>query len=81
MGAKLEYMKWLSEHLKTCARFFVEQEDWEELRWLAEEFVTDAAQMEVLLEAAKSQKSPEGISMLMDVKRQRFPGTKKSFHL
>ncbi len=81
MGAKLEYIKWLSEHLKTCARFFVEQEDWEELRWLAEEFVTDAAQMEVLLEVAKSQKSPEGISMLMDVKRQRFPSTKKSFHL
>lgn len=79
--AREEYAIWLSEHLKEGAEFVLGQEDMEALRWLAEIFVTDSVQMEVILEEAKQKKSPQAVSMLMDIKYRRFPAKKKKFDL
>lgn len=80
-GARQEYACWLSENLHTGAEMCMLQGDMENLRWLAAHFVTEERQMELLLDAAKQQNMPEMVSMLMDVKHQRFPGKKKKFSL
>ncbi|MCI9082677.1 MAG: leucine-rich repeat protein [Lachnospiraceae bacterium] len=80
-GARQEYASWLSENLSSGAEFCFMQEDVDNLRWLAAEFVTEERQMELLLEAAKTQNKPAMVSMLMDVKHRRFPGKKRKFSL
>lgn len=79
--ARAEYAGWLSEHLQETAGFLVEQQEWEDLRWLAEQFVIDMGQMETILDVAKKQEKAEAISMIMDVKHRRFPVRKKKFCL
>ncbi len=80
-GAGQEYASWLAEHLSSGAELCFMQEDVDNLRWLAAEFVTEEKQMELLLEAAKTQNKPGIVSMLMDVKHRRFPGKKRKFSL
>ena len=53
----------------------------EAMRWLAEVFVSEDRQMELLLDTAKRREAPELVSLLMDVKHRRFPGKKKKFSL
>ncbi len=79
--AKQAYAQWLSEHLEEGAQYFLEQEDMENLRWLAQEFVTEEMQANQMLGMAKECRKPEAVSMLMDVKHERFPGKKKRFTL
>lgn len=79
-GAK-EYTHWLSENLRAGAERCVLQNDVEAMRWLAEEFASEDRQMELLLDTAKRREAPELVSLLMDVKRRRFPGKKKKFSL
>ncbi len=79
--ARTAYAGWLSEHLKTGAKYCLQHEHLQDLRWLAQTFVSEDRQMELLLEEAKQQDSPELVSMLMDARRRRFPGKKKKFSL
>ncbi len=44
-------------------------------------FAADLGQMELLLSEAKRQEAAEAVSMLMDVRRRRFPAGKKRFCL
>lgn len=76
-----EYAKWLSEYLREGASFLLEQGDMENLRWLTETFVTEPEQMEMVLEEAKRLEAVQAVSLIMDVKHQRFPAKKKKFCL
>lgn len=80
-NARSEYENWLREHLEETASFLIEEEKLEELRWMGEMFVQSSEELEVLLEVAKRKKSPEIISLLMDVRHQRFAVKKKKFCL
>ena len=51
------------------------------MRWLAETFVTTKEEMDVLLKQAANQEQAEKVSMLMDIKHQRFSQKKKKFSL
>lgn len=75
------YQQWLLEHLQKAAEMILEQEKIEDLRWLAEKFISKETQVDLLLEEAKLQQKPEAVSILMDLKHQRFPGKKKRFAL
>lgn len=79
--ARDAYAKWLSGHLREAALFLLEQEDMENLRWLIESFVTEAEQIEVVLEEAKRLEAVQAVSVIMDVKHQRFATKKKRFCL
>ncbi len=79
--ARAEYDEWLSEHMREAADFAMEQQEWEDLRWLTEEFVTDIGQIETILDVAKEREKAEAISLIMDVKHRRFPAGKKKFCL
>lgn len=79
--AKEEYAAWLREHLCETAGFLVEQQEWEDLRWLAEQFVTEFSEIETILEAAKRQEEAQAVSMVMDIRHRRFPVKKKRFCL
>ena len=79
--AKEDYAAWLAEHLQEAAFFLLEEQDMGSLRWLAETFAADLGQMELLLSEAKRQEAAEAVSMLMDVRRRRFPAGKKRFCL
>lgn len=79
--AREEYALWLSEHLKEAAAYFLTQEDRQELRWLAEDFVKEKAQADVLIQAANDRTDAEALSMLLDIVHRRFPGKKKKFML
>lgn len=76
-----EYTHWLWENLKAGAEFCVLRNDVEAMRWLAETFVSEDRQMELLLDTVKRREAPELVSLLMDVKHRRFPGKKKKFSL
>lgn len=80
-SARTVYEGWLSEHLAEGAEFCLQQGQMEDLRWLAEAFVTEKEQEELLLKKAKEQEAPEAVSMLMDVMHRRFSGKKKRFAL
>ncbi|MEY8390377.1 leucine-rich repeat protein [Lachnospiraceae bacterium 45-W7] len=75
------YAGWLSENLETGAAYCLKREYPEDLRWLAETFVTEEGQMELLLREAERQDAPEIVSMLMDARHRRFPAKKKKFSL
>ena len=79
--AKEDYAAWLAEHLQEAAFFLLEEQDMGSRRWLAETFAADLGQMELLLSEAKRQEAAEAVSMLMDVRRRRFPAGKKRFCL
>ncbi len=79
--ARRKYAGWLSEHLEAEAEYFLSQGDLEDLRWLAQEFIGDSEQMELLIEAAKRRGQTEAVSLLLDVGHSRFPGKKKKFGL
>ncbi len=75
------YAKWLSCHLREGASLLLEQADLENLRWLIERFVTESEQIEVVLKEAKRLAAAQAVSIIMDVKHQRFPVKKKKFCL
>lgn len=79
--SKSEYAKWLSEHLREGTSFLLEQEDVENLRWLTGIFVTETEQIDMVLEEAKRQEAAWAVSIIMDVKHQRFPAKKRRFCL
>lgn len=79
--ARAEYQKWLCVHLKEAAKSLLEREDMENLRWLAEKFASLPEQIEMILEETKRGQMPEAVSMVVDVKHQRFPAKKKKFCL
>ena len=78
---RASYQQWLSDHLQKAVEIILEQEKTEDLRWLAEKFTLQEAQLDLLLEEAKLQQKPEAIGMIMDLKHQRFPSKKKRFAL
>lgn len=79
--AREEYTQCLSAHLWEAASYLLEQENEKDLRWLAEVFVSTSEQMDVLLETAKQRENAQAVSMMMDVKRRRFPARKRKFCL
>lgn len=79
--SKCEYAKWLSEHLREGTSFLLEQEDIESLRWMTGIFVTETEQIDMVLEEAKRQEAAWAVSIIMDVKHQRFPAKKRRFCL
>lgn len=79
--AREEYAQWLLAHLWEAASYLLEQENGEDLRWLAEVFASTSGQLDVLLDAAKHQENAQAVSMMMDVKYRRFPIKKKKFCL
>lgn len=79
--AAAEYGVWLIEHLKEAAEVFIEQEKWEELRWMAEEFAETKEQMESMIRAANDKSDTEAISLLLDISHKRFAAKKKKFVL
>lgn len=80
-NARAEYAGWLSGHLQEAADFLVKLQEWEDLRWLAEKFVTDRNQMETILDVAKKQEKAQAISIIMDIRHRRFPVREKKFCL
>lgn len=78
---RISYQQWLFDHLRRAAAIILEQEKMEDLRWLAEKFILQQEQLDLLLEEAKLKQKAEAVSMLMDLKHQRFPGKKKRFAL
>ncbi|MDY5775196.1 MAG: hypothetical protein SPK14_05160 [Lachnospiraceae bacterium] len=55
------------------------QEERQLLVWLAEEFVTDVGQMDMLVEAV--QENAELLSLFMDISHNRFTQKTKGFSL
>ncbi|MBU5472412.1 leucine-rich repeat protein [Roseburia sp. MSJ-14] len=80
-NAKKDYILFLKKHLEQAANIFLQSEEQEKLRWLAETFVTTKEEMDILLKQAASQEQAEKVSMLMDIKHQRFSQKKKKFSL
>lgn len=80
-SARERYCKWLRQHLKEAAGYFLEQGKAEEFRWLAETFAETREELEVLLQAANDRKDSEELSHLMDILHRRFPGKRKRFTL
>ena len=80
-NAKKDYILFLKKHLEQAANIFLQNEEQEKLRWLAETFVTTKEEMDILLKQAASQEQAEKVSMLMDIKHQRFSQKKKKFSL
>ena len=79
--ARKNYEKFLIEHLEPAAAFFLKMEEKGKVRWLAEEFVSDKEQMNMLIQLATEQERTEILSMLMDIRHNRFPEKKKKFSL
>lgn len=73
------YRSYLEEHLKAAAEIFLMQEERQLLVWLAEEFVTDVGQMDMLVEAV--QENAELLSLFMDISHNRFTQKTKGFSL
>jgi hypothetical protein len=79
--AREEYTQWLLAHLWDASSYLLEQENGEDLRWLAESFASASEQIDVLLETAKRREDAQAVSIMMDVKHRRFPTKKKKFCL
>lgn len=80
-GARQEYESWLRAHLKEAAEYFLEQENKEELKWLADFLAGTKEEIQVIIQAANDRKDAETLSSLMYILHQRFPGKKKRFDL
>lgn len=79
--SRKSYEKFLTEHLQQAAEILLEQKEMQKLRWLAEQFIAQKEQMEVLTAVAVKQEDTEVISMLLDIRHHRFPKRKKKFSL
>ena len=84
MGLKKEavqsYESFLREHLTKAAALFQSEGEAELLRWLAEEFVQEKRELEVLMKAVSGDAA--AVSMFMDISKRRFSmGKKKGFSL
>ncbi len=71
-NARKEYTHWLSQNIRSGAEFCIMKKELDNMRWLAADFAADQGQIELLLDIAKQETLPEVVSMLMDIKHQRF---------
>lgn len=78
--AEQSYETFLKEHIEKAAELFQREGERELLRWLAEEFVHEKRELEVLMKAVAGDAA--AVSMLMDISKRRFSiGKKKGFSL
>lgn len=78
---KEEYRRFLGEHLKKAAAYFLEQGEMKKLKWMAESFADSQEELKLMLAAADEQKNGAAVSMLMDISHRRFPAGKRKFSL
>lgn len=79
--AEKEYSTWLRQHIREGAAYFLEQEQREALKWMAESFAETREELEQMIQAAGDRKNTELLSVLMDICHRRFPGKRKRFDL
>ena len=78
--AAQSYENFLREHMERAAELFQREGETELLRWLAEEFVHEKSELELLMKAVSGDAA--AVSMLMDISKRRFSiGKKKGFSL
>lgn len=78
--AAQSYENFLREHMERAAELFQREGETELLRWLAEEFVHEKSELEVLMKAVAGDAA--AVSMMMDISKRRFSiGKKKGFSL
>lgn len=75
------YADFLQQHMETAAEALLEREESQKLQWLAEEFITNGEQAELLIQTAVNRQETEMVSRLVDIKHRRFPEKKKKFSL
>lgn len=78
-AAKMEYEVFLRNHLKEAGILLREREEADRLFWLAEQFVTEQKELEILIGIAAD--TPQMLSRLLDISHQRFPKKSKGFSL
>lgn len=77
--AEKDYADFLGEHLGEAGRVFADRGEREVLSWLAEEFVKDSQEMDVLLSGVE--KNAEVTSLLINISHNRFKPKTKGFTL
>lgn len=68
--SKEEYTQFLKGNIREAAELFLRLEENSLLRWLGDQFVQDAEELEVILKAAQGK--VEAVSLLMDIAHRRF---------
>lgn len=78
-SAKKEYEEFLRKYIKEAGVLLIAGEELEILYWLAEQFVVEQKELEILIEAAADK--PQLLNGLLDVLYRRFPKKSKGFSL
>lgn len=78
---RIEYEKYLKEHVDAVAEYLVRKEDIDGLHFMkSEKYWTETA-LQKGLDIAAEEKKTEILGILMDIKRECFPKKKKRFEL
>lgn len=78
---KKTYEAYLMEHLSGAAKLALEDSDPALFLWLAEEYGHERKDFDMMVEIAGNANRPEVLSILMNLRRRRFPAEKRSFSL
>lgn len=75
------YEAYLMEHFKGAARLAFEEKDPALFLWLAEQYAHDQEDFDGMVDVAGNGNKPELLSVLMNLRRQRFKAEKRRFSL
>lgn len=78
---KRAYETYLAEHLEKAAKLALEDSDPALFLWLARQYGHEKKDFDAMVEMAGKANRPEILSVLMNLRRRRFPAEKRSFSL
>ncbi len=75
------YEAYIKDHLKEAAKRALEEDDPALFLWLASQYGSSQKEFDMVAETAGVADRPELLSVLMDIRRRRFPVRKREFSL